>query len=63
VSSRTARAIQRNPASKNKNKIIIIISRAWRDDSVAKSPEFTSHQPHGGSQPFLMGLGDLFWCV
>ncbi|EDL33708.1 mCG148147 [Mus musculus] len=41
----------------------------WRDGSVVKStdcscrgPEFNSQQPHGGSQPSVMGL-DAFWCV
>jgi hypothetical protein len=44
--------------------------RGWRDDSVVKStdcssrgPEFNSQQPHGGSQPFIMGSDALFWCV
>ena len=42
----------------------------WRDGSVIKStdcsskgPEFNSHQPHGGSQPSVMGSDALFWCV
>jgi hypothetical protein len=42
----------------------------WRDGSVVKStdcssrgPEFNSQQPHGDSQPSVMGSGVLFWCV
>jgi hypothetical protein len=26
-------------------------------------PEFKSQQPHGGSQPSVMGSDALFWCV
>jgi hypothetical protein len=44
--------------------------RGWRDGSVVKStncssigPEFNSQQPHGGSQPSVMGSNVLFWCV
>jgi hypothetical protein len=47
-----------------------IDSRAWRDGSVVKStdcssrgPKFNSQQPHGGSQPSVMGSNALFWCV
>jgi hypothetical protein len=39
----------------------------WRDGSAIKStncssrgPEFNSQQPHGGSQPPVMGSGALF---
>jgi hypothetical protein len=42
----------------------------WRDGSEVKSvdcssrdPEFKSQQPHGGSQPSVMGSDALFWCV
>jgi hypothetical protein len=42
----------------------------WRDGSVVKStdcssngPEFNSLQPHGGSQPSVMGSDALFWGV
>jgi hypothetical protein len=42
----------------------------WRDGSAVKStdcssrdPEFNSQQPHGGSQPSVMGSDALFWCV
>jgi hypothetical protein len=42
----------------------------WRDGSVAKStdfssrgPEFNSQQPHGDSQPSVIGSVVLFWCV
>jgi hypothetical protein len=40
----------------------------WRNGSAVKStdcsskgPEFNSHQPHGGSQPSVMGSDALFW--
>jgi hypothetical protein len=46
------------------------ICEGWRDGSVLKStdyssrgPEFNSQQPHGGSQPTVMGSNALFWCV
>jgi hypothetical protein len=26
-------------------------------------PEFSSQEPHGGSQPFVMEPSALFWCV
>jgi hypothetical protein len=29
----------------------------------SRGPEFNSQQPHGGSQPSVMGFGALFWCV
>jgi hypothetical protein len=42
----------------------------WRDGSAVKSTgcssrglEFNSQQPHGGSQPSVMGSDSLFWCV
>jgi hypothetical protein len=41
----------------------------WRDGSEVKStdyssrgPEFSSQQPHGGSQPSVMESDSLFWC-
>jgi hypothetical protein len=44
--------------------------KGWRNDSEVKStdcsyegPEFNSQQPHGGSQPSVMGSDALFWCV
>ena len=44
--------------------------RSWRYDSVVKRTdyssrvlEFNSQQPHGGSQPSVMGSDALFWCV
>jgi hypothetical protein len=55
VSSRTGKAIQRNPVSKNKkqNKNNFL---GWRDGSAVKNtdcssegPEFKLQQPHGGS--------------
>jgi hypothetical protein len=46
------------------------VSEGWRDGSAVKSiecssrdPEFKSHQPHGGSQPSVMGSDALFWSV
>jgi hypothetical protein len=45
-------------------------SRDWRDGSAVRStdasvrgPEFNTQQPHGGSQPSVMGSDALFWCV
>jgi hypothetical protein len=42
----------------------------WKDGLVVEStdcssrgPEFKSQQPHGGSQPSVMGSNALFWCV
>jgi hypothetical protein len=42
----------------------------WRDGSVVNStdfssrgPKFNSQQPHGGSQPSVMRLDALLWCV
>jgi len=44
--------------------------QVWRDGSAVKStdcssrgPEFNSQQPHGGSQPSVMGSDALFSCV
>jgi hypothetical protein len=61
VSSRTARATQRNPVSKKPKKKKKKLG-GWRDGSAIKSidyssrgSEFNSQQPHGGSQPFVMG--------
>ena len=41
-----------------------------RDGSGVKStgcsprgPEFSSQQPHGGSQPSVMGSNAFFWCA
>jgi hypothetical protein len=55
VSSRTARATERNPVSKKNDGL-----RGWRDssevkntDCFSKDPEFKSQQPCGGSQPFV----------
>jgi hypothetical protein len=49
---------------------IKVALRGWRDGSVVKSidcssegPEFNSQQPHGGSQPSVMGSDALFWGV
>jgi hypothetical protein len=32
-------------------------------DCSSRGPEFNSQQPHGGSQPSVMGSDALFWCV
>jgi hypothetical protein len=32
-------------------------------DCSSRGPEFNSQQPHGGSQPSVMGSYALFWCV
>ena len=48
VSSRTARATQGNPVSKNQEK---------STDCSFRGPEFNSQEPHGGSQPSVMGSG------
>ena len=44
------------------------IIQGWRDGSEVKSTgcsfkghEFNSQQPHGGSQPSVMGSDALFW--
>jgi hypothetical protein len=45
-------------------------AEGWRGGSAVKSTDcssrcldFNSQQPHGGSQPSLMGSDALFWCV
>jgi hypothetical protein len=50
--------------------LFVPLYECWRDGSVVKStdcssegPEFKSQQPHGGSQPSVMGSNALFWCV
>jgi len=44
--------------------------QGWREGSAIKStgcssrgPEFNSQQPHGGSQPFVMGFDAGSWYV
>jgi hypothetical protein len=32
-------------------------------DGSSRGPEFNSQQPHGGSQPFVMGSDALFWGI
>jgi hypothetical protein len=32
-------------------------------DCSSRGPEFNSQQPHGGSQPSIMGSDALFWCL
>ena len=56
--------------SSGKKKKKRVESWGWRDGSVvkhtdcfSKGPEFNSQQPHGGSQPSVMGSDALFWCV
>jgi hypothetical protein len=48
----------------NKISQIIIGEKGWRDDSAVQSsfrgPEFNSQQPHGGSQPSVMGSDAFF---
>jgi hypothetical protein len=75
MSSRTARATQRNPFSKNqkkkkekKKKRMCLLG--WRDgsevtstDCSSRGSEFNSQEPHGGSQPSVMGSDTLFWCI
>jgi len=46
------------------------INKDWRDGSAVKStdcssrgPELEFQQPHGGSQPSVVGSDALFWCV
>jgi hypothetical protein len=31
--------------------------------ALPRGPEFNSQQPHGGTQPSIMGSDALFWCV
>jgi hypothetical protein len=57
-------------AGKTPVHIKIRLNSGWRDGLVVKStdcssrgPEFNSQQPHGGSQPSVMGSDALFWCV
>jgi hypothetical protein len=52
VSSRTARAIQRNPVSKKTiNKQTNPCARVSRAGAGRKCPEFDSQESHDGSQP------------
>jgi len=55
---------------KMKTQIKKVNFKDWRDGSAVKStgcssrgPEFNSQQPHGGSQPSVMGSDALFWWV
>jgi hypothetical protein len=48
--------------------IKVLFFRGWRDgpavksaDCSSSSPEFNSQQPHGGSQPSVMGFDALSW--
>jgi hypothetical protein len=58
--------------TKNKKTFLKLkkLNMGWRDGSAVRSPdcssrglEFNSQQPHGGSQPSVMELNALFWCV
>jgi hypothetical protein len=44
----------RNPSLKKK-------TVGWRDE--LRGPEFNSQQPHGSSQPSVIGSDALFWCI
>jgi hypothetical protein len=69
VSSRTARAIQRNPVSKNqkkkkpKTKNKTKTKNKNKTDCFSRSPEFNSQQPHSGSQPSIMRYDALYWSI
>jgi hypothetical protein len=44
------------------------LAQGWRNDGsevkcFSRGPEFNSQQPHGGSQPSVIGSDALFWCV
>jgi hypothetical protein len=61
---------QTHPLSKQKLSRLKSMFWDWRDGSAVKSTdcssrgsEFNSQQPHGGSQPSVMGSDALFWCV
>jgi hypothetical protein len=67
-----ANTLKRNAKQKSRQPINIIKKGRgdWRDGSVVKStnctsrgPEFNSQQPHGGSQPSLIGSYALFWSI
>jgi hypothetical protein len=56
-----------NKTKQNKTPLSTTLT-GWRDGSEVKStgcssrgPEFSSQQPHGGSQPSVMRSGALFW--
>jgi hypothetical protein len=75
VSSRTVRAIQRNPVSKNKTKQNKTkterkkrngykkATEGLEHDCSSRGPELNSQQPHSVSQPSVMGSDALSWCV
>ena len=66
VSSRTARATQRNPVSKSQKKKKGAGEMAqWvrAPDCSSEGLEFKSQQPHGGSQPSVTRSDSLFWIV
>jgi hypothetical protein len=74
VSSRTARATQRNPVlntTPNPNERLVRAGEMaqWlkSTDCSSRGPEFMSSVPsnhiHGGSQPSVMGSDALFWRV
>jgi hypothetical protein len=64
------RASKRTAAVEEKKQRRKFENQGWRDGSVVKStgcssrgPEFKSQQPHGSSQPSVVGSDALFWCV
>ena len=63
VSSRTARATQRNPVSKYKIGAGEMAQWVRTANCSSEGPEFKSQQPHGGSQPSVRRSDALFWSV
>jgi hypothetical protein len=63
-------AHEKKKRKKEKEKKKRNTSGGWGDSLVAKStdcssrgPEFNSQQPHGSSQPSVMGSNAVFWSV
>jgi hypothetical protein len=68
--SKTNKTNKQKTKTKKKKRRKECTGSGWRDDSVVKStvcssrgPEFISQQPHGGSQPSVIGSDALFWYV
>jgi hypothetical protein len=40
-----------------------VMAQRLRADCSSRRPEFNSQQPHGSSQPSVMGSDAFFWCV
>jgi len=51
--------LHKKPCLEKENKSSAVRSTAC----FSRGPEFNSQQPHGGSQPSVMGSDALFWCV